>query len=362
MVTAKSRRPRGTILRQKESTQTSSNGQPSAFILGLPKAELHLHLEGAIEPETVLELAANHGEEIDPEALRKLYQYTDFTGFLLCFRDITKHLRTPEDYELITYRLMERLKKENVLHAEVYIAVGVILYWGRHWDDIFEGLERGRQRGERDFGVSLYWIADAVRHFGPEACQQVVDRAAKLLDRNVVGFGIGGDERRAAPELFRDVYASAAAKGLRLTCHAGETVGPESVWGAIRVLGAERIGHGLNARKDAELMKYLRDEQIPVEVSVTSNVRTGCCECFEQHPVRQFFNEHLLVTLNTDDPALFGTTMAREYQVAQDVYGFTNDELAQVAMNSFRASFLPEDKKRQMLSKFQNNKKGKSRT
>jgi aminodeoxyfutalosine deaminase len=339
----------GAILKQKESTQIRTNGEPSAFILGLPKAELHLHLEGAIEPETVLELARNHGQELDPAELSKMYQYTDFTGFLLCFRAITQHLQTPEDYELITYRLMEQLSKDNVLHAEVYVSVGVCLLWGRDWDAIFEGLERGRQRGERDFGVSLYWIADAVRHFGAEACQQVVDRAAKLVDRNVVGFGIGGDERRAGPELFRDVYASAARHGLRLTCHAGETVGPESVWGAIRHLRTERIGHGLTSGQDPELMKHLRDRQIAVEVSVTSNVRTGCCQSMEHHPVRRFYDEGLLVTLNTDDPALFGTSIAREYQVAQDVYGFTDEQLRQLAMNSFRASFLPEDKKREML-------------
>lgn len=321
--------------------------------MSLPKAELHLHLEGAIEPETVLELAHNHGQQIDPEELRKLFHYTDFTGFLMCFRGITQHLQTPEDYELITYRLMERLRKDNVLHAEVYVSVGVILLWGRNWEDIFEGLERGRQRGERDFGVSLYWIADAVRHFGAESCQAVVDRAARLVDRNVIGFGIGGDERRAGPELFRDVYASAARHGLRLTCHAGETVGPESVWGAVRELKAERIGHGLTSHQDAELMKHLRDEQIPVEVSVTSNVRTGCCESFERHPIRQFFDEQLLVTLNTDDPALFATTLGREYQVAQDRYAFTNDELKQLAMNSFRASFLPEEKKGEMLKAFE---------
>ncbi len=319
----------------------------------MPKAELHLHLEGAIESETVLELARSHGQDIDPAQLGKMFEYSDFTGFLMCFRAITQQLQTPGDYELITYRLMERLRRENVLHAEVYVSVGVILYWGRNWHDIFEGLERGRQRGERDFDVSLYWIADAVRHFGTDACQRVVDEAAKLMDRNVIGFGIGGDERRAGPELFGDVYASAARQGLRLTCHAGETVGPESVWGALRHLGAERIGHGLTAHRDPELMKHLRESQIPVEVSVTSNVRTGCCGSVRDHPIRQFYDGGLLVTLNTDDPALFGTTICREYQVAQDVYGFTDEELEHLAMNSFRASFLPDGEKRRMLRRFE---------
>lgn len=327
--------------------------RPSEFILSLPKAELHLHLEGAIEPETVVELAANHGRILDRAEVQRMFHYTDFTGFLLCFRAITEHLATPEDYELITCRLMERLARENVLHAEVYIAVGTCHYWGRNFDAIFEGLERGRQRGERDFGVSLYWIADAVRHFGPEKAQRVADHAARLIDRNVVGFGIGGDERRAAPELFHEVYASAARQGLRLTCHAGESVGPESVWGALNVLNAERIGHGLTCHRDPDLIKHLRDQQIPVEISVTSNIRTGCCESFDHHPIRQYFDQGLLVTLNTDDPSMFETTIAREYQIAQQLYGFTDEELKLLAMNSFRASFLPEKKKREFLKQFE---------
>ncbi|HYG98037.1 MAG TPA: adenosine deaminase [Terriglobales bacterium] len=327
--------------------------QPSPFVLALPKAELHLHLEGAIEPETVVELARNHGQELDSVDVRKLYEYTDFTGFLMCFRGITEHLQTPDDYELITYRLMERLRRENVLHAEVFVAVGTCLYWGRRWDEIFEGLERGRIRGERDFGVSVLWIADAVRHFGPEAAQSVVDCSAKFMDRNLVGFGIGGDERRAAPELFREVYASAANYGMRLTCHAGESMGPQSVWGALKALRSERIGHCLTSHQDRELISHLRDTQVPVEVNITSNVRTGCCDGYGAHPVREFFDEKLLMTLNTDDPAMFGTSLTQEYQIAQDLFGFTDEELKQLAMNSFRASFLPEDKKREFLRTFE---------
>ncbi len=329
----------------------TNDTQPSDFILALPKAELHLHLEGAIEPETVVELAANHGRLLDRAEVERMFHYTDFTGFLLCFRAITEHLVTPDDYELITYRLMERLARENVLHAEVYIAVGTCLYWGRTFADIFEGLERGRQRGERDFGVSVYWIADAVRHFGPDKAQHVVDHAAKLIDRNVVGFGIGGDERRAAPELFDQVYANAARHGLRLTCHAGESCGPESVWGAL-TLNTERIGHGLTCHRDPDLVKHLRDQQIPIEISLTSNVRTGCCESFDAHPVRQYFDQGLLLTLNTDDPSMFETTLAGEYRVAQQLYGFSDEELTRLAMNSFRASFLPDEKKREFLRRF----------
>jgi adenosine deaminase/aminodeoxyfutalosine deaminase len=326
---------------------------PTRFVRALPKAELHLHLEGAIEPETFRELAGNHGQALDPAEIAQFYSYSDFTGFLLCFRAITRYLQTPEDYELVSYRLMQRLAAENVKHAEVYIAVGTCLYWGRSFDEIFEGLERGRLRGERDFGISLYWIFDAVRHFGSDAAQCVAERAVKFRERgSVVGFGIGGDERRAAPELFRDVYAYASRHGLRLTCHAGESVGPESIWGALKELRTERIGHGLTSIHDPELLAHLRDAQVPIEISVTSNVRTGCCEKLEQHPVRRYFDLGLMITLNTDDPAMFETTIGREYQIAQDVFGFTDEQLKTLAMNSFKASFLHDDQKKEYLKLF----------
>ncbi len=323
------------------------------FIRNLPKAELHLHLEGAIEPATLMELAADHGAPMHAGEVAALYDYSDFRGFLQAFRAITEHLRTPDDYELVTYRLMERLAEENVLHAEVFVSIGACIYWGRPVEDIFEGLERGRQRGERDFGVSLLWIFDAVRHFGPEAAQCVAEHAARLQDRNVVGFGIGGDERRAAPELFEHVYRYAKQQGLRLTAHAGESVGPESVWGALRVLQAERIGHGLHSWKDRSLLAHLIQEQIPVEISVSSNVRTGCIGSLGQHPLKTYYNLGLLVTLNTDDPAMFGTTIGQEYQLAQDAFDFTDHQLRRLAMNSFKASFLPDAKKREYLQLFE---------
>src|SRR5215470_149512 len=254
-----------------------ANPMPSAFVRSLPKAELHVHLEGAIEPSTLLEIQRSHGlKEATLATTEMLYQYSDFGGFLISFRDITEHLKAPTDYELITYRLMERLKTENVLHAEVYISVGVCLYRKQDFDAIFEGLERGRERGERDFGISLLWMSDAVRHFGSAEAQKVAEFAVRYRDRNVVGFGIGGDEKRAGPELFREVYNYCAENGLRLTAHAGETAGPESIWGAMN-LRAERIGHGFTASQDPDLMQELAERQIPLEICVTSNLKTGVC-------------------------------------------------------------------------------------
>jgi len=322
---------------------------PSRFILTLPKAELHLHLEGSIEPATLLELRQCHGMPGASLAeVQQLYDYADFNGFLMAFKDVTAHLRASEDYELITYRLMERLKSQNVLHAEVFVSVGVCLFRNQDFPPIFEALERGRERGEKDFGVSLLWIFDAVRNFGAEKAEAVVDLAIQFRDRSVAGFGIGGDELKGPAELFKDVYARAAAHGLHLTAHAGENAGPESVWGALN-LKAERIGHALTAEKDPELVEELSQRQIPLEICVTSNLRTGCCADISQHPVRRYFDQGLMLTVNSDDPAMFRTSLAEEYALVQNAFGFTDEHLRELARNSFEASFLPADKKIQFL-------------
>ena len=342
---------------------------PSKFIQSLPKAELHLHLEGSVDPATLSDLSRRHNTPIPPENnnygkspdsgrvlseadVRALYQYQDFTGFMMAFKAVTERLRTPEDYELITYRLMQRLAAENVLHAEVYVSVGVVLWRGFDFDAMFEGLERGRQRGERDFGTSLLWIFDAVRHFGAEAAEKVVDKAIHFRERDVVGIGIGGDERRGPAEWFRAAYARAKRHGLRLTAHAGETAGPESIAASLDILGTERIGHGLSAVQSPELMRRLAQEQVPIEICLSSNVRTQCCASLEQHPMKEYVDAWMMVTLNTDDPTMFGTSLAREYQLAQETFGFSDGQLREFAKNSFRASFLSEERKREFLAKF----------
>src|SRR5271170_1481742 len=326
--------------------------EPSSFILSLPKAELHVHLEGSIEPSTLLELRRRHGMDGASLAdVEQLYNYKDFKGFLSAFKDVTGHLRAPEDYELITYRLMEQLKSQNVLHAEVIVSVGVCLWRAQDFAAIFEGLERGRQRGEKDFGVSLLWIFDAVRQFGAEKAQGVVDLAIQFRDRNVVAFGIGGDERAGPPEWFAAVYARAAEHGLHLTAHAGESAGPDSIWGALN-LKAERIGHGLTAEQDPELIEELAERQIPIEICVTSNLRTGVCTELAKHPVRRYFDQGLMLTLNSDDPAMFRTSLTGEYALVQEAFGFTDEHLRELARNSFEASFLSAEKKIEFLNQF----------
>ncbi len=327
------------------------NRPPSSFLRLLPKAELHLHLEGAIDPATLLELRARRGERVSLTEVDQLYRYADFPGFLLAFKNITEHLRTPEDYETITYRLMQHLREENVLHAEVYISAGVCLWRKQDFAAIFEGLDRGRARGERDFGISLLWIFDAVRQFGPAAAQQVFELAVRYHERAVVGVGIGGDEQKAPPELFRDCYAWAADHGMRLTAHAGEAGPPESVWGALN-LHVERVGHALTAFHDPDLVEELAQRQVPVEICLTSNLRTGLCPNLNEHPAKSYFDHGVMITLNSDDPAMFGTTLAREYQLAQQTFGFTDEHLRELARNSFEASFLPAEKKLEFLNLF----------
>jgi adenosine deaminase/aminodeoxyfutalosine deaminase len=346
------------------------------FITRLPKAELHLHLEGSVDPLTLSQLSEKHHTPFPwasnrykplPNSHRPLtvaeaaalYEYKDFTGFLIAFKSVTERLRDPEDFELITYRLVEKLAAEGCLHAEVFVSVGVIFWRGQEFDPLFEGMERGRKRAEKDFGTSLYWIFDAVRHFGPEEGEKVLAKAIECRGGqheagthqtgSVVGIGIGGDERIAAPELFEQVYAKAARAGLRLSVHAGETVGTASIYGALDVLKAERLGHALHAADDPALMARLVREQVPLELCITSNLRTGCCAEILGYPLRRYFDAGALVTLNTDDPEMFQTTLVREYQLAQDAFGFSDEELRQLAANSFRASWLPEERKRELL-------------
>jgi aminodeoxyfutalosine deaminase len=335
-----------------------------AFIQALPKAELHLHLEGSVDPATLAELSRRNntplstennrydvlgsGDLLTEEDVRRLYSYQDFPGFLLAFKSVTERLRSAEDYELVTYRLMQKLKQQNVLHAEVYVSAGVVRWRGQEFAPLFEGMERGRERGQRDFGVSLLWIFDAVRHFGPDAAGEVFELAAQLRDRNVVGIGIGGDELRGPAEWFKDLFKKAAGRGLRLTAHAGETGGAESVWAALNI-GAERIGHGLAIATDPELAEVLAEKQIPVEVCITSNLRTKVCSGIRSHPVRSLFDAGIMVTLNTDDPAMFQTTMSGEFELAQKEFGFSDDHLRELARNSFEASFLPVEKKLRFL-------------
>jgi len=332
------------------------------FIRRLPKAELHLHLEGSILPSTLVELSARHdASPITLAEAEALYRFTDFTGFLMAFKAVCQRLVTPEDYELAAWRMAEHLAEQGIVHAEVFISVGVIYHWGAGgtgpvgnevFARIFAGLERARERAARELSLSLYWIFDAVRHFALDEAEKVFRTAAEMRKTHpsIVGIGLGGDERRTGSEPYRALYAEARAAGLRLTNHAGETTGPEAIREALSI-GSERLGHAVSAIQDSTLLQELKVRSTPLELNPTSNVRTGLCPSFREHPLRRYFDAGLLVTLNSDDPAFFGSDLAGEFLKAHTEQGFSREELRQLAANSFRASFLPEVEKQRWLSR-----------
>ena len=295
-----------------------------------PKAELHLHLEGSVGPDTLRELAP----ELAAETVERIYGFTGFAEFLLAFGEVVKRLRTPEDYALVTRRLLDRLESENVRYAEVILSAGVVLWKKQEFGPVFDAVaEAAAGRA-----VQVRWIVDAVRHFGVEHAMAVAELAAERVGRGVIAYGIGGDEQRGPAGWFSGVYRFAREAGLRLTAHAGESAGPESIWAALE-LGAERIGHGIRAVEDPVLVQHLRDHDIPLEISITSNLATGVVADLESHPVRRLYDAGVPITLNTDDPGMFRTTLSREYALAERHFGFTAEELRGVARNGFRYGF-----------------------
>jgi aminodeoxyfutalosine deaminase len=300
------------------------------FLLELPKAELHLHLEGSVEPETL--------HELDPatpiEEFRALYSYADFEGFLKAFGGVGKRLRSPEDYALITHRLLEKLAAQNVRYAEIILAAGVVLWKGQEFAPIYEAVLKAASESP----VEVHWILDAVRQFGVEAAMQVAQWAAERRGQGVIALGIGGSEERGPAEWFTEVFAFARSAGLHLHAHAGEGTSPQSIWAALE-LGAERIGHGISAIEDPVLLRHLRDRDIPLEVCVTSNLVTGVVKRVEDHPLRKLFDAGVPIVLNTDDPAMFGCTLVGEYRLATERFGFSEEELRRLADNSFRHAF-----------------------
>ena len=322
------------------------------WMRGLPKVELHLHLEGSITPGTLVELSArNDATPLTLDEARGLYRYTDFASFLMSFKAVTERLHHADDYERITYAMVRDLAAQGVRHAEVYISFGILYRFGRlDVDAVVRAMERGRVRGEEEFGTTVLWLIDAVRHFGADEGRRVFRKAAELRVEfpAIIGIGIGGDEARGPAEWFTEAFAEARAAGLRLTAHAGESTGPESIWAALNI-GAERIGHALAAQGDAELMEVLAERQVPLEINVTSNLRTGCCAGIEAHPLRLYFESGLMVTLNSDDPPMFGSDLLGEYLLAQREYEFSLDQMRELAANGVEASFLPPERKLALL-------------
>jgi adenosine deaminase/aminodeoxyfutalosine deaminase len=335
-------------------------GEPATelelFTRQLPKVELHLHLEGSVQPETLHELSRSKGrleretrDWISERAGQK-FLYRNFQDFLQAFKLVTLLLETPRDYAMATARLIEGLAKQNVKYAEVIFAAGVVLWKKQPLEAIFEAAASSARAAQKIFGVRVQWIFDAVRHFGVEHTREVLRWAERLRAQGVVALGIGGDETRGPAELFGEVFREAREMGLHVVAHAGEACGPESVRQAVETLGAERIGHGLTAAGDPGVLALLRDRQIPLEVCLTSNVATGVLGRIEDHPLPQFLEAGLVVTLNSDDPAMFRTDLVNEYLLAARTFGLTRAQIHHLGQNAIRAAFLSEEEKLDLLS------------
>ncbi len=297
----------------------------------LPKAELHLHLEGSLEPASLRELEPGLSPE---EITARLAPSGDFAGFLEAFKWVLGFLRTPEDYRKVLRKLLARLAEQNVLYAEITLSAGVALRRGQDLDAIFGVLREEAARGP----LTVRWILDAARQFSPEEAMRVAEAAVRHAEEGVVAFGIGGDEKAGPIGWFGEVLQYARRSGLHLTVHAGEIAGPDSIWGALE-LGAERIGHGIRAVEDPSLIAWLAQHRVPLEICLSSNVATGAVSSLRHHPLRALYEAGVPVVLNTDDPGLFSTSLVREYELAAEWFGFTQEELRTLAANSFRYAF-----------------------
>ena len=324
----------------------------------LPKAELHLHLEGSIRPETAVELAERHGTRLTAADVATRYNYSNFAGFIDAFKWVTSFLRDPQDYALVTRKLCEELVRQNVVYAEITISVGVML---RRMQNVEANFNAIREASETVLFRRLRtnWIFDAARQFGPEAASEVARAAAKLSRSGVIAFGMGGDELAFPVVNFRPAFDLARSEGLRIVCHAGEVGGSQAVKEAVEILGAERIGHGIAVMHDPALAASLATRRVVLENCISSNLCTGALAkqkgrssaSLADHPLPKLMAHGSLVTLSTDDPAMFHTDLLTEYSHAASL-GLSSEQLLHLAEQSFNAAFLPPTEKRQLLEEF----------
>lgn len=334
----------------------------------LPKAELHLHMEGAIEPATVVELAARYGDATSEAEVAARYATRDFPAFLDAYKWVTSYLRAPADYALVARRMAEQLLTHNVLYAEVTLSVGVMLLRKQdvvaNFRAIREAVAPFETPRELRPGLRLQWIFDAVRQFGPAPALEVARVAAELHsaespNEGVVAFGMGGNELAIPTAEFRGVYQFAADHGLRLLIHAGEIGEPDSVREAVTLLGVERIGHGIAAARDADVMRMLSEKSITLEICPTSNLRTGALArqigftspALRDHSLPRLLRAGIPVTISTDDPAMFQTNLDREYAALIEM-DLSAAEILRIAETSFAAAFLPPADKAALLQSF----------
>jgi adenosine deaminase len=332
-----------------------------AFIERMPKAELHVHLEGAVRPETLLELGRKHGVTYpftDAASAREWFRFDGFPHFVEVFIAILDSLLTLDDFERVAYELAEDVHRDGGRYVEVIISPSALSADPlaepprRHPDIVLEGCRRAAHRALADFGVRMQFIVDAIRVHTPDEVMAKVDWAIANHRDGLVGVNLGGTEVGYPASLHRDAIRKAKEHGLRITLHAGETVGPESVWDALDV-GAERIGHGVRAIEDPALVRHLAEQQIVLEVCPTSNVCLGVSPSIAAHPFRALHDAGVMVTINSDDPPMFNCTLLGEYLVLAEQQDFTVDELAEISLRAARAAFLPDDERAELVASFE---------
>ncbi len=329
----------------------------SEFAERMPKAELHVHLEGSILPRTLIRLSKHNHISLpaDNEAgLAEVYRFRSFDQFLETYLMITECLRTKDDYRLIAYEYGCECARQNIRYAEVTFTILTnTALTGLSWQEILEGLNHGREQAHTEFGVWWQWVFDIVRNL-PDTQESVLDIALAAREMGVIALGLGGSETGFPPELFVDTFERAERERLHRVPHAGEIAGPQSVWSAIKLLHAERIGHGVRSIEDPALVEYLRSNALPLEICPTSNVCLNVYPDYAHHPLRKLWDKGLLLTISSDDPPMFSTDLNHEYQVLVNEFNFTQTELERISLNAIHASFLSQGEKRKLELEFQN--------
>ncbi|MFG3554616.1 adenosine deaminase [Micromonospora sp. NPDC047557] len=329
----------------------------STFIAGLPKVELHVHHVGSASPRIVSELAARHEGRspvpADPAALADYFEFRDFAHFIEVYLSVVDLIRDPEDVWLLTHEVARELARQQVRYAELTITPYSHVRRGIPAPAFCEAIEDARKRAAADFGLELRWCFDIPGEAGLPAAEETLRIALDERPDGLISFGLGGPEIGVPRPQFRPFFDQARAAGLRSVPHAGETTGPQTIWDALNELGAERIGHGISAAKDPELLAYLAERQIGMEICPTSNVRTRAVASLDEHPLPRLVEAGLLVTINSDDPPMFGTTLNDEYAVAARLLGAGPGELAALARNAVTASFMDPDGKQRITAEIE---------
>ncbi|MFJ3164181.1 adenosine deaminase [Streptomyces kanasensis] len=313
------------------------------FIAGLPKAELHVHHVGSASPRIVSELAARHPDSkvpTDPEALVDYFTFTDFAHFIDVYLSVVDLVRTPEDVRLLTYEVARDMARQNIRYAELTVTPYSSTRRGIDAKAFMEAIEDARTTAEAELGVVLRWCFDIPGEAGLEAAEETARLAVDLRPEGLVSFGLGGPEIGVPRPQFKPYFDRAIAAGLHSVPHAGETTGPETVWDALRDLRAERIGHGTSAVRDPRLLAHLAEHRIALEVCPTSNIATRAVTDLDLHPIKEMVAAGVLVTINSDDPPMFGTDLNGEYAIAARLLGLDARGVAALAVNAVEASFL----------------------